>query len=185
VEVVELAGAGFVDLCVDHAEADVLGLVFEQAGEFAAGEGDDAGFNRGDAQQTPLNLRFVTYTDNTNDSTAVTSAVEQGLFILDGYCGGQQGTGLLRTAGSYGVSSISPDPVTGSAMVSYQVGNDGHVQLGLYDALGNEVMELVNTDQKAGGYTTPFNASNLSDGAYIMELRSGSHREIKQVVVMK
>ncbi|HZV13576.1 MAG TPA: choice-of-anchor D domain-containing protein, partial [Candidatus Kapabacteria bacterium] len=139
----------------------------------------------GDAQQTPLNLRFVTYTDNTNDSTAVTSAVEQGLFILDGYCGGQQGTGLLRTAGSYGVSSISPDPVTGSAMVSYQVGNDGHVQLGLYDALGNEVMELVNTDQKAGGYTTPFNASNLSDGAYIMELRSGSHREIKQVVVMK
>jgi hypothetical protein len=139
----------------------------------------------GDAQQTPLDLQFVTYTDNTNDSTAVTSAVEQGLFILDGYCGGQQGTGLLKTAGSFSVSSISPDPVTGSAMVSYQIGLDGHVQLGLYDELGNEVMQLVNADQKAGGYSAPFNAVSLREGAYIMELRSGSHREIKQVVVMK
>jgi hypothetical protein len=54
-EVAEVFAVGEEDLRFDHGGADVgIGLVGKCFGELAAAEGVDAGFERGDAEQSPI-----------------------------------------------------------------------------------------------------------------------------------
>jgi hypothetical protein len=137
----------------------------------------------GDAMQTPLTLTAARYTDNTNDSTAVISAVHHGLFILDGYCGGQQG--LVQIAGSYSLGNISPNPLSNSAQIPYDIAIAGHVQLGMYNMLGEQALQFVNEDQQPGHYVAFLNGHSLPEGAYILVLQSGRYRETRRVMVLR
>jgi hypothetical protein len=51
--------------------------------------------------------------------------------------------------------------------------------------LGQEVATLVNGYQAASSYDVNFNASSLSSGVYLYELRTGSNAIIKKMVLMK
>ena len=51
--------------------------------------------------------------------------------------------------------------------------------------LGQEVATLVNGYQAANSYNVNFNASGLSSGVYLYELRTGSNEITKKMVLMK
>ena len=78
-----------------------------------------------------------------------------------------------------------PNPFNPATTIKYQLGNDGFVSLKVFNALGEEVAELVNQFQKAGSYDLTFQAENLPSGIYVYQLTSGSYVESKKMIMMK
>ncbi|NUN08190.1 MAG: S8 family serine peptidase [Ignavibacteriaceae bacterium] len=80
-----------------------------------------------------------------------------------------------------------PNPFNPSTMISYQLVNDVKVSLKVYDVLGNQVAELVNSQQPAGYYTVEFDAAkfSLSSGVYYYTLTAGNFNATKKLVITK
>jgi len=51
--------------------------------------------------------------------------------------------------------------------------------------LGEEVIELVNEIKEKGKYSAVFDASNLSSGTYIYELKVNDFRKIRKMMLVK
>lgn len=67
-----------------------------------------------------------------------------------------------------------PNPFNPSTNIKYELPSESKVILKIYDALGREISELVNTIQGAGYYNVNFNGSNLSSGLYIYRISATS-----------
>jgi hypothetical protein len=78
-----------------------------------------------------------------------------------------------------------PNPFNPSTVINYTIAKAGNVTLKVYNLLGQEVATLVNGFQTANTYNVDFNATGLSSGVYIYELRSGSNVISKKMVLMK
>jgi hypothetical protein len=59
------------------------------------------------------------------------------------------------------------------------------VTLKVYDVLGNEVANLVNTTQEAGQHNIRFDASGLSSGLYIYTLNTGNFTSSRKMMLLK
>ena len=105
-------------------------------------------------------------------------------------------TGSLTVVNNSGVelteftlSQNYPNPFNPSTMISYQIPMTNHVSLKVYDAIGNEVATLVNSNQSAGSYTVSFNAykerSNLATGVYFYRLEAGAFVSTEKLILLK
>jgi hypothetical protein len=78
-----------------------------------------------------------------------------------------------------------PNPFNPATTIKYQLGNDSFVNLKVFNALGEEVAELVNKFQKAGNHQLIFNAESLPSGMYVYKLTSGNYVESKKMLMLK
>ena len=85
----------------------------------------------------------------------------------------------------YSLSQNYPNPFNPTTQITYSIAKSGMTTLIVYDLLGREVATLVNGERVAGKYTVPFDASALSSGTYIYELRSGDARLVKKMMLVK
>jgi hypothetical protein len=69
--------------------------------------------------------------------------------------------------------------------IHFNIAEKGNVSLKVYDIIGNEVAELVNSEKEAGNYDVNFDASKLSSGVYFYELRTAGFTESKKMMLMK
>lgn len=85
----------------------------------------------------------------------------------------------------YALEQNYPNPFNPSTMISYQLPAAGKVSLKVYDIVGNEVATLVNEFREAGHHSLKFNASSLTSGIYIYELRAGNFVQSKKLILVK
>ena len=78
-----------------------------------------------------------------------------------------------------------PNPFNPTTTISYDLPADADVVLKVYDMLGREVTTLVEDHQTVGRHRILFDASNLSSGAYIYQLRAGSFTDRKKMLMLK
>jgi len=95
------------------------------------------------------------------------------------------GSELNYTPANYSLSQNYPNPFNPSTKISYQIPRSGHVTLKVYNALGKEVMTLVNMEKSIGRYSVDFNAQGLSSGIYFYSIQSGSFFETKKMMLIK
>lgn len=57
--------------------------------------------------------------------------------------------------------------------------------LKVYNVLGTEVAELVNSEKEKGNHEVEFNGSNLSSGIYFYTLTQGNRQETKKMLLLK
>jgi hypothetical protein len=86
---------------------------------------------------------------------------------------------------SYKLYNNHPNPFNPSTLIKYSVANESYTSLKIYDALGNEVITLVDDVKAAGTYQVIFDASGLSSGIYYYTLQSGSFTETKKMNLLK
>ncbi len=67
-----------------------------------------------------------------------------------------------------------PNPFNPTTSISFSLNEQGLTSLTVYNLLGQKVATLVDEVQQAGNYTVNFNASSLSSGIYIYELKFGN-----------
>ena len=91
----------------------------------------------------------------------------------------------LGTPQEYTLNQNYPNPFNPSTVISFSVPVTAPVTLKIYDAIGNEVVTLVNEEKTAGIYNIEFNAMDLTSGIYFYKLQAGSFIETKKMLLIK
>ena len=87
-------------------------------------------------------------------------------------------------------SSISlkqnfPNPFNPTTVIEYTIPERTHVQLFVFNSLGQKVSELVNEEKNAGSYRATFTASHLTSGVYFYTIRAAGFTETKKLMLVK
>jgi hypothetical protein len=78
-----------------------------------------------------------------------------------------------------------PNPFNPSTVINYTIPQSSFVTLKVFNALGQEVAALVNSEVKAGNNSVTFNASKLSSGIYFYTIKAGNFTSSKKMILMK
>jgi hypothetical protein len=78
-----------------------------------------------------------------------------------------------------------PNPFNPTTTVGYRIQRRAHVFIGIYNMLGQLVTTLVDQDKQAGDYTVPFDASQLSSGLYLCQLRTGTYKQTRKLLLLR
>ena len=114
--------------------------------------GDDWTTEEIDGAVKGENLRFV-YNDNEAELTIeYTGTMELTKVNLE----------FRFIPDTYALRQNYPNPFNPVTTISYDLVNDGFVTLKVYNMLGQEVANLVNTDQKAGVHAVQWNGTGLT-----------------------
>jgi len=97
----------------------------------------------------------------------------------------KENTNELIIPKEYGLSQNYPNPFNPNTTINYQLPENNHVTLRIYDILGNIVATLVDQDVQAGYHSFTWNAGNIATGVYFYRLTSGSFVQTKKLILMK
>ncbi|MBK7978792.1 MAG: T9SS type A sorting domain-containing protein [Ignavibacteriae bacterium] len=83
-----------------------------------------------------------------------------------------------------------PNPFNPTTKIKYSIpANEkretANVKIIVYDVLGKEIKTLVNENKSPGNYEVNFDASNLANGVYYYQLKSGDFVQTKKMVLLK
>ncbi|MDX1373506.1 MAG: T9SS type A sorting domain-containing protein, partial [Nitrososphaeraceae archaeon] len=78
-----------------------------------------------------------------------------------------------------------PNPFNPNTTIRYSIPQATHVELVVYDVLGNIVKTLVNAEQDAGNYQIGFDASDLGSGVYFYRINTVAYTNVRKLVLMK
>lgn len=78
-----------------------------------------------------------------------------------------------------------PNPFNPVTVIKYQITNQTHIMLIVYDVLGREVKTLIDAEQRAGIYLVDWDAENLPGGIYFYKLTADKFFETKKMVLVK
>ncbi len=86
---------------------------------------------------------------------------------------------------SFELAQNYPNPFNPSTSINYSLAERSNVSIKVFDMLGREVANLVNTVQEAGSYDVTFNASNLASGMYVYSITAGNFTSSKKMMLLK
>ena len=86
---------------------------------------------------------------------------------------------------SFDLAQNYPNPFNPSTSINFDLPDDGHVTLKVFNVSGKEVATIVNDNRTAGYYTVKFNASGLSSGIYYYRLESNGASKVMKMAVIK
>ena len=78
-----------------------------------------------------------------------------------------------------------PNPFNPTSTISWQLASAGHVQLTVFNVLGQKVKTLLDKEQKAGNHSIIFNASGLAGGLYFYKLKTDRFTKIRKMILLK
>ncbi len=85
----------------------------------------------------------------------------------------------------YALQQNYPNPFNPTTTIAFSLKEDGFVKLRLFNMLGQQVVELVNGQLKAGSHTAILDARNLSSGTYLYILEVNGFRAQKRLQIIK
>ncbi|HEY9167607.1 MAG TPA: T9SS type A sorting domain-containing protein [Candidatus Kryptonia bacterium] len=89
------------------------------------------------------------------------------------------------TPNTYELSQNYPNPFNPTTTIKYSLMRSGQVTLTVFNVLGEKVTTLVDRFQTAGSYTVTFDASKYASGIYFYEVKAGSFRSVKKMMMIK
>ena len=78
-----------------------------------------------------------------------------------------------------------PNPFNPITKINYQIASAGHVNLIIYDVLGEIVKVLVDEEKTVGNYSVDFKASNLASGIYFYQIKTKDYVCTKKMMLLK
>jgi len=86
----------------------------------------------------------------------------------------------------YALEQNYPNPFNPSTVIEFSLPEDvSNVKLTIYDVLGQQITQLVNTSLKAGKYSYQWDAGKVATGMYIYELRTDKFVSVKKMMFLK
>ncbi len=78
-----------------------------------------------------------------------------------------------------------PNPFNPVTTISYDLSQEGPVNISAYDIRGRVVSELVNGTKTAGSYKVIWNGSEIASGTYFIRMTAGSYTDVQKVLLIK
>ncbi len=123
---------------------------------------------------------------NTSDNTiSFSSDVVGNFFILTG-----DSPTSVETSGDLIVEDFIlkqnyPNPFNPSTTIEFTIAKRSNVSLSVFNLLGQKVADLVNESIEPGNYNVLFDASGLSSGVYLYQLRTDEATLVKKMQLLK
>jgi hypothetical protein len=89
---------------------------------------------------------------------------------------------MLKT---YMLSQNYPNPFNPVTSICYGLPKAAHVELAIYNLLGQQLATLVNEEQHAGYHQVDFNAQDLPGGMYIYQMKAGAFTRSMRMLLLK
>jgi hypothetical protein len=86
---------------------------------------------------------------------------------------------------SFALNQNYPNPFNPTTQIAFDLANATHVELTIYNVLGQEVKTLVNRDMEAGSHSVEWDASNVSSGVYFYRIQAGDFNQTKKMMLLK
>ena len=88
------------------------------------------------------------------------------------------------------LSQNYPNPFNPNTTIDYNLKQADHVEIAIFDALGQKIRTLVDAHQRAGFYRLQWDGktdtgTRAASGVYIYRLQTPSHRESRQLTLLK
>ena len=161
-------------------ETNNRGFEIERMGE--NGTFEEVGFVPGFGTTTePKEYSFV---DSKLDAGNYTYRLKQ--IDYDGSFSYSQNTEVeIVTPSSFTMEQNYPNPFNPSTTIRFSIPVETDVRLNVYNTLGQEVAELVNSRLKEGYHQVDFDASTLTSGIYFYRLEADKFVDVKKMIIIK
>jgi len=91
---------------------------------------------------------------------------------------------VIKPAG-FSLQQNYPNPFNPRTVISYQLPAVSHIELAVYNVLGQKVQTLVNAKQSAGSHQAVFDGTGLASGIYFYQLKSGKNITTRKMILMQ
>ncbi|WP_165779053.1 Ig-like domain-containing protein [Rhodohalobacter barkolensis] len=78
-----------------------------------------------------------------------------------------------------------PNPFNPSTTIQYQLREQTHVMIEVYDVIGRRIQLLANETQLSGEHRVNFDGTNLSSGLYFIRFQAGNVVDIRKMTLIK
>ena len=85
----------------------------------------------------------------------------------------------------YSLGQNYPNPFNPTTTIEFGLTENGHVELAIYNGLGDKVMTLVNDELSAGTHKVTVQAGNLPTGLYFYRIRANHFTSVKKMLLVK
>lgn len=86
---------------------------------------------------------------------------------------------------SFALEQNYPNPFNPSTTIKFSIPVETEVHLNVYNALGQEVAEIINSRLKEGYHEVNFEATNLTSGIYFYRLEADKFVDVKKMIIIK
>jgi uncharacterized protein YegL len=95
------------------------------------------------------------------------------------------GVRLFDSEGNISLSQNEPNPAKGITKIQFEIIEDSHVDLSIYNILGEKIFTAIDDWLSTGSYETEFDVSKLGSGSYFYVLKSKTFILSKRMEVIK
>ncbi|MBN2572070.1 MAG: T9SS type A sorting domain-containing protein, partial [Ignavibacteriales bacterium] len=85
----------------------------------------------------------------------------------------------------FSLSQNYPNPFNPSTIISYQLPIISRVTIKIFNVTGQEILTLLDEEKSPGVYNIDFNASQLSSGVYIYQMKAGEFTQSQKMILIK
>jgi hypothetical protein len=86
---------------------------------------------------------------------------------------------------TYALHQNYPNPFNPVTTIRYDIVDKTHVELSIYNTLGQKVVTLVNKQQNPGRYNYRWNAGSHASGVYFYVIRSEHFTKTRKLILLK
>lgn len=90
-----------------------------------------------------------------------------------------------QTTESYFKAKNYPNPFNPTTTISFTLQEASNVTITVYDRLGREVTDLLNSSLSAGYHTVEFNAAAMPSGIYFYRIKTPDRTEVRKMLLSK
>lgn len=85
----------------------------------------------------------------------------------------------------YGLSQNYPNPFNPTTTIGFSLPKSSHVDLSIYNLLGEKVSQEINEFFSAGNYKINVNLNNLTSGIYVYKIHTEEFTQAKKMILLK
>jgi hypothetical protein len=86
---------------------------------------------------------------------------------------------------SFSIENVYPNPFNPSTEITYDIQNDGYMNISIYNVLGQKVSEIFDGYRSVGTHKLRWNANDLSSGIYYIQMNLNGQYESYKSILLK